>query len=178
MQQGEYYSCPLLSSSSFLLLFAFSPSLCCSNSDDTGIIYRAHTDGTSPKAYITNLGVPNGLAVDYSSGKLYFTDLSRGSIYRTDVSGGGDNGEVEELISGMAKPFHLAVSWEGSRDSGGPHLYWSDPTQGRLYRSDLNGSNVITMGMIEHTYHQIYEFVKLSFCLLLHMFFSWRRAWH
>jgi hypothetical protein len=95
---------------------------------------------------VTSLGIPNGLAVDFSGEMLYFTDMTHGSIHRTDIAGGGDQGVVETLVSGMAKPLRLAVSWEGSQDSAGPHLFWTDPTQGRLYRSDLNGSNIIIMG--------------------------------
>ena len=125
-------------------------SLCCKtpnrNSDATGIIYRANSDGTAASAYVTSLGVPNGVAVDFPGEMLYFTDLTYGSIHRTSVAGGGDSGEIEQIVSGMAKPFRLSISWKGSRDNG-PHLYWTDPAQGRLYRSDLNGTSIIVMGM-------------------------------
>lgn len=118
--------------------------------DETGVIHRASTDGSNSEVFYSGGGLPTGLAVHNSGRSLYWTDVANGAIYRTNVVDGGSgaaaaSGAVETMVTGLSYPKRLAVSLEGSADTSGPHLFWSDPTEGKLYRSDLNGGNVVTL---------------------------------
>jgi hypothetical protein len=44
-------------------------------------------------------------------------------------------------VGGLTQPTKVAVSFTGSEDASGPHLFWSDPVEGALYRAGLDGAS-------------------------------------
>jgi len=140
-------------------------------SDNTnGKIMRATTDGGEIETFVSG-GLPQHLAIEQDSKYLYWTDSDAGEIYRTQVGSGGDNGttDVEVIVSGLTDPTSITVSWEGSDDAGGPHVFWTDKTEKKLYRCNLDGSNAYTMlddldgihGVVA-TYQYLYFTLKSS----------------
>jgi hypothetical protein len=118
-----------------------------SGSDSTnGKITRATTDGAETEDYVVG-GLPTDLAIEPDSKYLYWTDSDAGEIYRTQVGSGGDSGTsgVEVIVSGLTSPTGIAASFEGGDDLGGPHIFWTDPVEGKLYRCNKDGSNAYTM---------------------------------
>ena len=81
---------------------------------------------------VTGLEDPGGLALDTSSGKLYWTDSGAGRIQRAVL----DSTEVEDLVTDLQDPGALAL------DGSAGKLYWSDHAAGMIQRSNLNGSEV------------------------------------
>ena len=78
-------------------------------------IERAFTDGSDRKQLLaTGLRYPNGLAIDYSAGRLYWCDAGTdkiGSMYFDGTS-------LQTVYRKLAHPFGLAI-YDGM-------LYWSD----------------------------------------------------
>lgn len=134
-------------------------------SDTTnGKIMRSFTDGTGVEEFVSG-GLPNDLTVESDSKYLFWTDAEAGEIYRTQAGCGGDSGTcgVEVLLSGLTSPASITTSWEGSDDVGGPHVFWTDPVEGKLYRCNLDGTmnyrmleNVVGIQGIAATYQYIY----------------------
>lgn len=80
-------------------------------------IERAHMDGTSRMIIVNNnVTWPNGLAVDHSAGKLYWTDGGSRTIEFANID--GKNRKVLLGGSSIPHPFGLDV-FEN-------HIYWTD----------------------------------------------------
>jgi len=93
-------------------------------------------------------GLPTGLAVQSSERRLFWTDVAAGAIFSTDTVDGGNvnpGGKVETLVTGLSHPLKIAVSLEESADAEGPHLFWSDPVEGKLYRASVDGTDAVAM---------------------------------
>lgn len=80
-------------------------------------IERAHMDGTSRMVIVNNnLSSPNGLAVDHSVGKIYWTDGGSRTIEFANID--GKNRKILLGGSSVPHPFGLDV-FEN-------HIYWTD----------------------------------------------------
>ena len=74
-----------------------------------GSIQRANFDGSGLETVIppTEGSDPNGLALDVSGGKVYWTDLGFHKIQRANLDGSG----VEELVTGLDAPIGIALDF-------------------------------------------------------------------
>ena len=112
--------------------------------DATGKIQRANLDGSKAEDIISDLERPEGIALDLSQGKVYWTDkgnwiykgnwldTSTGKIQRANL----DGSEVEDLVSGLEKPDAIAL------DPSAGKIYWVESGTGKIQRANLDGSEV------------------------------------
>ena len=97
-------------------------------------IRGARLDGSDP-ATLVSIGAAgtHGLAVDPSTGRIYWTDYDTDTICRLD----SDAGRMRVLIGkGLDCPKGVAVD----QDAG--MIYWADAGAGAIYRAKLDGSGV------------------------------------
>ena len=78
---------------------------------------------------------PDGIALDVSSGKVYWTDWEIDTIKRANLNGTN----VETLILGSPAPDGIAL------DVSDGKMYWTEFNAGRIKRANLNGTNVQTL---------------------------------
>ncbi|MEE9371960.1 MAG: 3-coathanger stack domain-containing protein [Saprospiraceae bacterium] len=82
---------------------------------------------------VVGLSSPQGVAVDTSNQKIYWTDRGTRRVSRADISGTN----VEDLITtGLLYPAGIALDIEGGK------MYWADWTLDKLMWADLDGTNV------------------------------------
>lgn len=102
-------------------------------------IFRANLDGGDVEVLIPST-LPGrdaafDLAIDETTGTLYWTARFDGTIQRADP----DGGNVEDLVTGLTEPMGLALNADSRK------LYWTDPSEGIIRRADLDGSAVETV---------------------------------
>jgi hypothetical protein len=95
------------------------------NGTDVTILYAASLGDAG-------LGNPQGLAIDFETGNLYWADYTTG-IYRAPIDG---NGPVEALYLAPWERFTAVAI-----DPINQHIYFGPPQSGDLWRTDLNGDN-------------------------------------
>ena len=99
---------------------------------DSGAIYGLV--GTDVQRFAPSVENAMNIAVDVSSGKVYWTEKtgeSRGTINSANL----DGTSVTELTSILSVPMGIAV------DTTGNKLYWTN-TRGRIQRASLDGSGI------------------------------------
>jgi sugar lactone lactonase YvrE len=110
------------------------------NSNDNAIV-MSDQDGNNRHTILMDVPVdsPEGLAVDQSTGNLYWIRNVRfgiKSINRARLSGG----DYRVLIdSGMDDPKRIAIDGEEG------YVFWTDFGNNKVFRSDLDGSNVVEL---------------------------------
>ena len=107
-----------------------------------GRVFSLNPDGSDPKTLVTRCRLPDGLAVDWAAGYIYWTNMgiphrNDGSIERADLDGGNRRFIVPEGGTFTPKQLHL------EKKSG--KLYWSDREGMRVMRANLDGSQVETL---------------------------------
>ena len=95
-------------------------------------IQRANLNGSNVQDIVTGLGTVEGIALDTSMGKVYWTDAEVGTIQRANLNGSN----VEDLVGGARSPRDIAL------DTAGGKMYWADYEKKEISRANLNGSNV------------------------------------
>ncbi|MCP4628336.1 MAG: choice-of-anchor D domain-containing protein, partial [bacterium] len=95
-------------------------------------IQRADLDGNNVEDLVTGLPLPNGIALDTNSGKMYWTEGGMKKIQRADL----DGNNVEDLVTGLANPLGIAL------DTGIGKMYWVVQGTAKIQRADLDGNNV------------------------------------
>ena len=112
----------------------------------TDKIQRSNLDGSGVEDLVTTgLDYPRSIALDVSSGKMYWTDAHeqrRGEkIQRSNL----DGSTVEDLVTtGLLLPEGIAL------DVSGGKMYWTDWGTEKIQRSNLDGSRVedlVTTGL-------------------------------
>ena len=99
---------------------------------DSGAIYGLV--GTNVQKFAPSVDNAMNIAVDASSGKVYWTEKtggSRGTINSANL----DGTSVTELTSILSVPMGIAV------DATGSNLYWTN-ARGRIQRANLDGSGI------------------------------------
>jgi hypothetical protein len=105
-------------------------------------ICSLHPDGSNQKTLVTGCRLPDGLAVDWAAGYIYWTNMgvpyrNDGSIERADLDGSNRRFIIPEGGTFTPKQLHL------EKQSG--KLYWSDREGMRVMRANLDGSQVETL---------------------------------
>ena len=97
-------------------------------------VQRADLDGSNIEDLVTTAtGVPEGIALDLTEGKMYWTDSRDGKIKRANL--GGSN--VENLITeGLELPHGIALDVDGGK------MYWTNRNAHTIQRANLDGSDV------------------------------------
>lgn len=101
----------------------------------TNKIQRANLDGSDVEDIIIGLKSPRGIALDVSSGKMYWADLGAGKIQRANLNGS----DVEDIITGLLGPNGIALDLDGNK------IYWADEFNGKIQCANLDGSNRKTL---------------------------------
>jgi hypothetical protein len=98
-------------------------------------IYRANLDGTGKQTLIDvgSAGGMEGLALDPSAGKLYFTFNGPSDSIRSMNLDGSGLTTLYTLPSGSSDPFDIEI------DPGAGLLYWDNPPDNQIFKSDLAG---------------------------------------
>ena len=96
----------------------------------TGRIQR--TNGSNVEDLVTWLSSPQGIALDVSGGKMYWTDGGKDTIQRANL----DGSNIEDLVTGLSSPDGIAL------DVSGGKMYWTDWGTDTIQRANLDGSNV------------------------------------
>jgi len=111
-----------------------------------GEIYRANLDGSNKITLISGV-YANDIAIDTVHGKIYYTEAQtvgtdKTTYYRLRWANLSDGSSVATLYwSEAGTPEGVAV------DPDAGYVYFSDPlaTVGKIYRADLDGSNMTTL---------------------------------
>jgi hypothetical protein len=104
----------------------------CGNTD--GHIWRANLDGSGQQSLISGLRNPDGVALDLTGGKMYFSDGgSSGVIHSANLDGSGPT----FLVGNLFHPYQIAL------DVPGGQMYWG--YRGGIQRANLDGSGLTTL---------------------------------
>jgi hypothetical protein len=108
----------------------------CGNND--GHIWRYNLDGSGqPESLISGLANPDGVALDLTGGKMYYSDTGSGGIYSANLDGSGPT----PLVGGLFQPTQIAL------DVPGGQMYWAygQSSTGGVLRANLDGSGLTTL---------------------------------
>ena len=98
-----------------------------------GGILRATNDGINLQILVATGGCfQRHIALDVTSGKMYWTDNQAKKIQRANL----DGSNIEDIISGLNYPKGLAL------DVAGGKMYWLDYGRDTIQRANLDGSNI------------------------------------
>ena len=103
--------------------------------DDLPIIGRAAMDGSRRESFISGSGIgkPNGLAIDYDSRRLYWTDLKHQSI--SYVSLDGSQRKVQKIITTASAEIYSITLYKES-------VFWADSNRNLVEKANKdNGRN-------------------------------------
>ena len=113
--------------------------------EETEKIQRSNLDGTDVEdIIISGLKDPVSIALDESAGKMYWVDRNTDKIYRASL----DGTKVKELVNtrGLSEPpsssYKSAAPYGIALDVAGSKMYWTDQVQEKIWRANLDGSNV------------------------------------
>ena len=95
-------------------------------------IQRANLNGSNVQNIVTGLGTAEGIAVNPSAGKVYWTDSETRKIQRANLNGSN----VQDIVTGVRMVNQIAL------DTAGGKIYWADYEDKHISRADLNGSKV------------------------------------
>jgi DNA-binding beta-propeller fold protein YncE len=110
---------------------------------NAGLIHSMNTDGSDRKIVVADCRMPDGIAVDFASGHIYWTNMGSspgkndGSIERADLDGGNRRVLVPPGATFTPKQIQL--------DKKNGKLYWCDREGMRVMRVNLDGSQIETL---------------------------------
>ena len=84
-----------------------------------------------------NLGWPNGLAIDYTLNRLWWTDAKLNTIGSADLNGHHRRTVLKDTSS-VKHPFGISIFQED--------MYWTDWNSGKVFRANrFTGRNAVTV---------------------------------
>jgi len=102
------------------------------NDGKIGKIQSANLDGSNIEDIVTGLNSPEGIAIDASRGKIYWTDSGTDKIQSAKL----DGSNVENIVTGLNNPEGIAI------DASRGKIYWVDTGTDTIQRANLDGSNI------------------------------------
>jgi hypothetical protein len=107
-----------------------------------GHLVSMNADGSNKKIIVSEMKIPDGVAVDVEAGHVYWTNmgvpnLNDGSIERADIDGKNRRLIVPPGGTFTPKQLHL--------DKTNGRLYWCDREGMRVMRCNLDGSQIETL---------------------------------
>lgn len=102
-------------------------------------IFRANTDGSAIQQLLSGLGSPNGLAVDISSGKIYWIESDTNSLHRANLDGSASQ-TLDD--TNLVNPQGIGL------DVTNDHIYVADDGGGAndaIRRFNLDGTGFTTV---------------------------------
>ena len=113
----------------------------------SGSIRQVNVDGSDTLSIVSNLGLPNGIALDVVNRKIYWVTWPRpsgpGKIMWANLD--GDGSDAQDCITTLTQPWGLAV------DAAGGKIYWTDRVTLTVGRANLDCSepeDIITDGLM------------------------------
>lgn len=96
-----------------------------------------------------NVGWPNGLTIDYTLNRIWWTDATQDTIESADFN--GKHRRVVLRGAPILHPFGISVFQE--------HMYWTDWQAGKLFRANkFTGADEVTL-MADTPLHRIMDVV-------------------
>ena len=107
-----------------------------------GVVLSMTPEGKDQQVIASNCHLPDGVAVDVDSGRIYWTNMGApnaddGTIERAELDGSNRVTIVPQGVTHTPKQLHL------EKETG--KLYWCDREGMRVMRCDLDGSAVETL---------------------------------
>ena len=100
-------------------------------SNRTDKVSRANPDGSNVEDLVIGMGYLDGLALDVSGGKMYWTDSAASKVSRANL----DGSNVEDLVR-ASRPRGIDL------DASAGKMYWTDSSWEKIFRANLDGSNI------------------------------------
>lgn len=111
----------------------------------TAKIERAYMDGEDRRTIISNgLSQPNGITIDYSTQKIYWSDSDLDKIEYSNYDG-TERIILESLDDGILHPFGLTINDE--------LLFWTDWETNYLYYTHKDHGSSTGLGIFESLAH-------------------------
>ena len=115
-----------------------------SGDGDTRGVYKAEMDGTNVVKIVSSLDCPFGIAIDFASQRLFWTDFNENKVHSSNLDG-TDVQLVVQLSSGT-KPLGIAVTED--------RLFWGNYGSKSLQSCEKTGQDIKTLrngtGAINH----------------------------
>ncbi len=92
------------------------------------IVLQTGSEGSRRRRLMSKVSQPQGIAIDISTGRLYWTDTGTHKIYSAHIDGTGQ----ETVVEWTPNPRGIAV------DKG--RIYWTDSGNHQIRRYNLDGS--------------------------------------
>lgn len=103
-----------------------------------GQVWTANTDGTSPTMIIDNLDDVREIAVEETSGLIYYADQVTGTVGMANPDGSG----ATTIVTGLDGAVSVALDFDITAP---PKVYWTEGevtfNQGEIHRTDLDGND-------------------------------------
>ena len=102
----------------------------------SGSIWRSELDGRNPVTLVTGLRNPYGIAIDFSSQRLYWTESYANTIQSSDLRGQGVQ-TVFQVSDGLDRyPWGVGVV--------GDRIYWGTQGSYTLQSGSKSGGQIVT----------------------------------
>ena len=96
-------------------------------------IQRTTSDGIHQQALVTGVLAIQDIALDVTTGKMYWTTYSAGKkIQRSNL----DGSNIEDVITELGEPLAIALDVEGQK------IYWTESHPSKICRANFDGSHV------------------------------------
>ncbi|MDZ4828991.1 MAG: hypothetical protein SGJ09_02180 [Phycisphaerae bacterium] len=83
---------------------------------------------------------PEGLAIDFDGGLVYWSELNTGAIERASLGGfGADTVVLVNDLAGASPPRDLGIDF----DTG--TMYWTDPVHSKIRTANLSGRGIASL---------------------------------
>jgi len=92
-------------------------------------------DGTNTESLVTGMDGGDGIALDISNNKMYWTN-GGSNIYRVDID--GDTGDIETIVTGASTTESITLDTVLTNK-----MYWTDEDE--IWEADLDGSNSVAL---------------------------------
>ena len=97
-----------------------------------GLIERMNFDGTRLKSLVSTGDGARGIAVDFATSTIYWSDVNRHAISKANLNG---KHPKDVVTTGLNFPFDVDIDIKSEK------IYWSDQLQNQIGRANLDGTD-------------------------------------